>query len=116
MQFFQVKFHLHLVINLIQLGSLNFSHNSFSGTMDLDMFLVNLEHLRELFLSSNKSSLLTKATSSAASHNFLFVGLRSCNFTEILNFLKYQHQLKLLDLSSNKIHEKVPRWLLDPSM
>ncbi|ESR36602.1 hypothetical protein CICLE_v10029830mg, partial [Citrus x clementina] len=86
------------------------------GTMDLDMFLVNLKHLGELFLLSNKSSLLIKATSGAASHNFLFVGLRSCNVTEMPNFLKYQHHLKLLDLSSNKIHEKVPIWLLDPSI
>lgn len=116
MQIFQVKFHLYLVINLTQLGSLDFSHNSFSGTMDLDMFLVNLKHLGELFLSSNKSSLLIKATSGAASQNFLFVGLRSCNLTEILNFLKYQHHLKLLDLSSNKIHKKVTTWLLAPSM
>ncbi|KAK9213820.1 hypothetical protein WN944_005805 [Citrus x changshan-huyou] len=72
--------------------------------------------LGELFLSSNKLSLLIKATSGAASQNFLFAGLRSCNLTEILNFLKYQHHLKLLDLSSNKIHEKVPIWLLDPTL
>ncbi|KAK9217241.1 hypothetical protein WN943_005866 [Citrus x changshan-huyou] len=43
-------------------------------------------------------------------------GLRSCNLTEFPNFLKNQHHLVILDLSANRIHGKIPKWLLDPSM
>ncbi|ESR36606.1 hypothetical protein CICLE_v10029889mg, partial [Citrus x clementina] len=41
---------------------------------------------------------------------------RSCNLFEFPNFLKQQKHLKALDLSSNKLHGNIPKWLLNPSM
>ncbi|ESR44710.1 hypothetical protein CICLE_v10000193mg [Citrus x clementina] len=101
--------------NLAQLKFLEFSHNNFSGPIDLDMFLVNFKHLEHLSLSSNRLSLFTKAIFNT-SQKFNFVGLRSCNLNEFPNFLKNQHYLEVLDLSCNKIHGKVPKWLIEPSM
>ncbi|KDO52047.1 hypothetical protein CISIN_1g0479852mg, partial [Citrus sinensis] len=102
--------------NLTHLSFLDFSLNNFSGKMDLDIFLVNHKLLYHLFLSTNRLSLLTKATSNTTSHRFRAVSLCSCDLTEIPKFLKNQHHLELLDLASNKINGKVPKWLLDPSM
>ncbi|GAY64356.1 hypothetical protein CUMW_232890 [Citrus unshiu] len=53
--------------NLAQLKFLDFSHNNFSGPIDLEMFLVNFKHLEHLSLSSNSLSLFTKATSNTTS-------------------------------------------------
>lgn len=47
---------------------------------------------------------------------FQYVRLRSCNLTKYPNFLKNQHHLEVQDLSSNRIHGKVPNWLLEPTM
>ncbi|XP_024038676.1 receptor-like protein 9DC3 [Citrus sinensis] len=102
--------------NLTHLSFLDFSLNNFSGKMDLDIFLVNHKLLYHLFLSTNRLSLLTKATSNTTSHRFRDVSLCSCDLTEIPKFLKNQHHLELLDLASNKINGKVPKWLLDPNL
>ncbi|KAH9656858.1 Receptor-like protein 6 [Citrus sinensis] len=101
--------------NLTQLITLDLSQNSYRGTMELDFLLVSLKNLEVLSLSSNWLSLLTKVTSNTTSQKFTVVGLRSCNLIEFPNFLKNQHHLMLLDLSSNRIHGKIPSWLLDPS-
>ncbi|KAK9184424.1 hypothetical protein WN943_024774 [Citrus x changshan-huyou] len=77
---------------------------------------VSLRNCELEVLSSNRLSLLTKATSNTTSQKFQYVGLRSCNLTEFPNFLKNQHHLVILDLSANRIHGKIPKWLLDPSM
>ncbi|KAI3936572.1 hypothetical protein MKW92_030060, partial [Papaver armeniacum] len=39
------------------------------------------------------------------------LGLSSCNLTEFPIFLKYQSQLRELDLSNNHIHGKIPNWI-----
>lgn len=81
--------------------------------MELDVFLNSLKNLETLYLSSNRLSLRTEATSNTTSRKFRTVGLRSCNLTEFPNFLKNQQNLNLLDLSSNRIHGKIPKWLLE---
>ncbi|XP_052288535.1 receptor-like protein 7 [Citrus sinensis] len=102
--------------NLTQLIVLSLSQNSYRGMIELDFLLTSLKNLEALVLSSNRLSLLTKATSNTTSQKFRYVGLRSCNLTEFPNFLKNQHHLVILDLSANRIHGKIPKWLLDPSM
>ncbi|GAY64373.1 hypothetical protein CUMW_233010 [Citrus unshiu] len=99
--------------NLTQLSRLDLSRNNFSGEMDLDVFLISLKNLEILYLSSNRLSLHTNATSSTTSQKFGTVGLRSCNLTEFPNFLKNQKNVAVLDLSSNRIHGKIPKWLLE---
>ncbi|ESR36604.1 hypothetical protein CICLE_v10029798mg [Citrus x clementina] len=107
---------LHVGKNLTQLIVLSLSQNSYRGMIELDFLLTSLKNLEALVLSSNRLSLLTKATSNTTSQKFRYVGLRSCNLTEFPNFLKNQHHLVILDLSANRIHGKIPKWLLDPSM
>ncbi|KAH9656847.1 Receptor-like protein 6 [Citrus sinensis] len=99
--------------NLTQLSCLDLSRNHFSGGMELDVFLISLKNLEVLYLSSNRLSVHTKATSSTTSQKFGTVGLRSCNLTEFPNFLKNQKNVAVLDLSSNRIHGKIPKWLLE---
>ncbi|KAJ4717593.1 receptor-like protein 12 [Melia azedarach] len=102
--------------NLTWLTALDLSYNNFSGTMELDMFLSKLKDLDTLDLSSNRLSLLTKTTINTISKKLWYVGLRSCNITEFPGFLKNQHQLLGLDLSSNRIKGKVPGWFLNLSV
>ncbi|KAH9750425.1 Receptor-like protein 7 [Citrus sinensis] len=102
--------------NLTQLIVLSLSQNFYRGMIELDFLLTSLKNLEALVLSSNRLSLLTKATSNTTSQKFRYVGLRSCNLTEFPNFLKNQHHLVILNLSANRIHGKIPKWLLDPSM
>ncbi|KAK9213824.1 hypothetical protein WN944_005809 [Citrus x changshan-huyou] len=102
--------------NLANLSSLTFVSLRNCELEELDFLLTRLKILEALVLSSNRLSLLTKATSNTTSQKFQYVGLRSCNLTEFPNLLKNQHHLVILDLSANRIHGKIPKWLLDPSM
>ncbi|KAJ4717596.1 Receptor-like protein [Melia azedarach] len=97
--------------NLTRLILLDLSSNNFSGTLVLDTFLLKLQNLRSLILSSNNLSLLTKSTNIIGDLSFL--GLSSCNLTEFPNFLQNQNYLIVLDLSSNKIAGQIPGWFLD---
>ncbi|KAL7191264.1 hypothetical protein ACSBR2_023357 [Camellia fascicularis] len=55
-----------------------------------------LQNLTDLVLSSNNLS-----------------GLAPCNLSEFPNFLREQARLASLDLSNNKIHGEVPKWIFD---
>ncbi|KAH9752527.1 Receptor-like protein 7 [Citrus sinensis] len=102
--------------NLTQLMVLDMARNSYSGTIELDDLLTSWKNLEFLCLSLNRLSVLTKATSNTTSQKIQHIGLRSCNLTKFPNFLENQSHLVFLDLSNNKIQEKVPKWLLDPNM
>ncbi|KAK9214716.1 hypothetical protein WN944_006715 [Citrus x changshan-huyou] len=78
--------------------------------------IVSLRNCELQALSLNRLSVLTKATSNTTSQKLKYIGLRSCNLTKFPNFLQNQHHLLVLDLSDNRIHGKVPKWLLDPNM
>ncbi|KAH9752510.1 Receptor-like protein 47 [Citrus sinensis] len=102
--------------NLSQLFFLDLAQNSYRGTIELDVLLTSWKNLEFLALSLNRLSVLTKATSNTTSQKLKYIGLRSCNLTKFPNFLQNQHHLLVLDLSNNRIQEKVPKWLLDPNM
>ncbi|KAH9793696.1 Receptor-like protein 7 [Citrus sinensis] len=99
------------IFELRNLEGLDLSFNNLSGTVDLNMFLLSFKRLKVLGLSSNKMSLLTRTTSSTNTQKFKIIGLRSCNLSEFPSFLHNQDQLMSLDLSSNKIDGKIPKWL-----
>ncbi|ESR44715.1 hypothetical protein CICLE_v10003290mg, partial [Citrus x clementina] len=98
------------ISNLASLEQVDLSLNRFLGKLPASFG--NLRSLRTLDVYECKFS----ATSNTTSHRFRDVSLCSCDLTEIPKFLKNQHHLELLDLASNKINGKVPKWLLDPSM
>ncbi|GAY64354.1 hypothetical protein CUMW_232880, partial [Citrus unshiu] len=91
-------------------GELPNSIGNLASLEQLPASFGNLRSLRTLDVYECKFS----ATSNTTSHRFRAVSLCSCDLTEIPKFLKIQHHLELLDLASNKINGKVPKWLLDP--
>ncbi|ESR45585.1 hypothetical protein CICLE_v10003539mg, partial [Citrus x clementina] len=102
--------------NLRSLEAINVAKCNFSGMIELDVLLTSWKNLEFLGLSLNRLSVLTKATSDTTSQKLKYIGLRSCNLTKFPNFLQNQHHLRFMDLSNNRIQEKVPKWLLDPNM
>ncbi|GKV26483.1 hypothetical protein SLEP1_g35773 [Rubroshorea leprosula] len=85
--------------------------NNLSGTVEFDTF-IRLKHLKALSFSSNTFSLQTKIVTNSTIQKFVELGLGSCNLGGFPNFLRNQDQLWILNLSSNKIHGQIPKWLL----
>ncbi|XXG72713.1 hypothetical protein AAC387_Pa07g1749 [Persea americana] len=101
-----------LVFELTKLQSLFLSNNNFSGTIALDMFK-NFNNLSALDLSDNSLSVINSNSSphQIPSSQMFRLQLRSCNFSEFPNILQNLNQLYYLDLSKNKIHGEIPKWL-----
>ncbi|GLT41630.1 hypothetical protein SLA2020_156780 [Shorea laevis] len=98
--------------NLTKLESLTLDNNSFTGTVEIDTFL-ELKYLKDLLLTGNNFSLLikTKKSTNTTIAKFKNLGLGSCNLKEFPSFLHNQDQLESLDLSSNDIGGKIPKWI-----
>ncbi|CAL5336837.1 unnamed protein product [Camellia sinensis] len=104
-----------LVYELQNLTSLRVSSNNLSGVVDLDK-LLKLKNLMDLSyngLSYNGLSLSINNSVNSTLTNFDTTGLASCNLSEFPNFLREQAKLHSLDLSNNKIHGEVPKWLFN---
>ncbi|CAL5418348.1 unnamed protein product [Camellia sinensis] len=125
--------------NMSQLTSLYLSYNSLNGTIPSSLFALpslveielnnnklqgpipglvyELQNLTDLLLSSNNLSgvmdLDKLLNVNSALTNFDTIGLASCNLSEFPNFLREQAGLRSLDLSNNKIHGEVPKWLFN---
>ncbi|EXB79426.1 Receptor-like protein 12 [Morus notabilis] len=106
---------------LSKLQYLDLSWNDFSGTVDFNTFL-NMKNLTDLGLSHNNLSVLIPNLKSVAGNinathpKFEVLFLGSCNLTSFPDILRYQDRLKLLDLSENHIHGKLPKWIWNTSM
>ncbi|KAF8391159.1 hypothetical protein HHK36_023460 [Tetracentron sinense] len=98
------------ISKLMNLESLFLSSNNFSGTVGLNLFL-KLKNLTELFLSYNSFSLITTVHINSTLPKFDSLGLSSCNIREFPEFLRNQKGLSYLDLSNNKIHGQIPKWM-----
>ncbi|CAL5336834.1 unnamed protein product [Camellia sinensis] len=101
-----------LVYELQNLTYLWVSSNNLSGVVDLDK-LLKLKNLISLDLSYNGLSLSINNSVNSTLTNFETIRLASCNLSEFPNFLREQARLRSLDLSNNKIHGEVPKWLFN---
>ncbi|CAL5392581.1 unnamed protein product [Camellia sinensis] len=98
------------VYELHNLTDLVLSSKNLSGVVDLDK-LLKLKNLYHLDLSYNGLSLNINNSVNFTLTNFRTIGLASCNLSAFPNFLREQAGLRSLDLSNNKIHGEVPKWL-----
>ncbi|XP_044472552.1 receptor-like protein 6 [Mangifera indica] len=101
---------------LQNLDLLYLDSNNLSGTVDLGMIASKLINLENFSLSSNKFSLLTNTNGDTKFPKLRRLGLGYCNLNKFPSFLQNQHQLVDLNLNSNKIAGKVPRWFLNVSV
>ncbi|KAK8682378.1 hypothetical protein V6N13_054767 [Hibiscus sabdariffa] len=93
---------------------LDLGNNYLSGA--LPKSILQLNNLWALDLS-NMSLLIDSDNGSLADFSKLeSLSLRSCNLTEIPEFIKTQDELTDLDLSNNHIHGVVPDWLWKTSL
>ncbi|CAL5390313.1 unnamed protein product [Camellia sinensis] len=100
------------VYELQNLTYLRLSSNNFSGVIKLDK-LLKLKYLYYLDPSYNGLSLNINNSVNSTLRYFKTIGLASCNLSEFSNFLRVLHDLIALDLSNNKIHGEVPKWIFD---
>ncbi|PRQ23104.1 putative leucine-rich repeat-containing, plant-type, leucine-rich repeat domain, L [Rosa chinensis] len=104
--------------NLTNLMFLYLDNNSLSGKVNFQMFQ-KFQNLVVLYLSGNKLELLFEGTrflnATATFPNLMTLGLGSCNITEFPSFLRYQENLRWLDLAENGMHGQVPRWMWNVS-
>ncbi|TYJ11450.1 hypothetical protein E1A91_A11G277300v1 [Gossypium mustelinum] len=86
--------------------------NRLGGILEMDAFL-ELKDLQYLFLSLNNFYLVSPDNSNATSPQaqLVDIGLRHCHLREFPYFLRNQHRLQLLDLSSNNIKGQIPQWM-----
>ncbi|KAB2630473.1 receptor-like protein 12 [Pyrus ussuriensis x Pyrus communis] len=100
------------IFNFSELKILSLSSNNFSGTFLLNS-LQQLRNLSSLDLSYN--SLLINYDSSRSSFSsyphITTLKLASGKLGVFPDFLRYQSQLRYLDLSLNQIHGEVPNWI-----
>ncbi|XP_050363799.1 receptor-like protein 7 [Argentina anserina] len=106
------------LFNLTSIVTLYLDSNRFSGKLNFFMFQ-KLQSLLILYLSRNKLELLLEETrytnATTTFPNFITLGLGSCNITEFPSFLRYQKNLRWLELAENGMHGQVPRWMWNVS-
>ncbi|KAF8364631.1 hypothetical protein HHK36_033397 [Tetracentron sinense] len=98
------------ISKLRNLETLFLSSNNLSGIVELNTFL-KLKNLTYLDLGSNGLSLITTVHTDSDFPKFQYLYLSSCNISEFPDFLRNQTELSQLDLSNNKIHGKIPKWI-----
>ncbi|CAA7036859.1 unnamed protein product [Microthlaspi erraticum] len=91
---------------------LSLLENNFTGLLSLNP-LTNLTKLKVLKLSSTSDKVQVETESNWHPKFQLSVAkLRFCSLEKIPSFLVYQKNLRLLDLSSNRLSGDIPTWLL----
>ncbi|XVF03661.1 hypothetical protein REPUB_Repub05bG0012500 [Reevesia pubescens] len=101
-------------VNLI---ALFLSLNNLSGIVEFGMFS-KLQNLLYLSLSNNSLLSLNSNGTSAADYtlpNLEYLLLSSCNVHEFPKFLEGSKSLLVLDLSHNRIYDKIPNWMCNAS-
>ncbi|XVF81445.1 hypothetical protein PTKIN_Ptkin15bG0155700 [Pterospermum kingtungense] len=102
------------IFNLVNLRVLYLDSNDLNGTLKFESFL-NLKNLIALQLSDNNLSVLINITTNGTVPKFRNLELASCNLLEFPYFLREQDELEFLELSENKIHGQIPKWVWEMS-
>ncbi|XP_010417313.1 PREDICTED: receptor-like protein 12 [Camelina sativa] len=99
--------------SLESLEYLSLLDNNFAGSFSLNP-LTNLTKLKVFKLSSGSHTVQVE-TEGTWRPNFQLsvLVLRSCSLEKIPSFLAYQKNLRLVDLSNNKLSGNIPSWLLE---
>lgn len=106
----------HSLYKLMNLQTLYLHSNNLTGTLEFDLFFT-MRSLVDLHLSGNTLSLFFHQRNiNATISKFTGLGLGSCNLSEFPNFLRHQNKLEWLNLSRNKIHGHIPKWMWNTSL
>ncbi|XP_021281925.1 receptor-like protein 12 [Herrania umbratica] len=100
------------IFKLANLTLLDLSFNNFSSIVGLDMFS-ELKNLEWLDLSHIKLSLSKNIKVNYTLPKLRSLFLSSCDLSEFPNFLRGNKDLLGLDLSKNRIHGQIPKWMWD---
>ncbi|PKH53423.1 hypothetical protein CRG98_050333 [Punica granatum] len=94
------------------LTHLDLSDNTFSGTLDFEMF-ARLKSLQYLSLELNNLSVMLQSNGNCSFPMLKVLRLQSCNLTSATfpYFLRSSVELEELDLSENMISGRVPDWI-----
>ncbi|KAM0918830.1 hypothetical protein ACQ4PT_008575 [Festuca glaucescens] len=98
------------ISNLTQLQILSLYENKLFGIVELTS-LRKLPHLYLYDISYNYLVVVSGGNSSFVSFPKIeILGLAGCKISEFPSFLRYQYNIKSLDLSDNQIHGAIPKW------
>ncbi|XP_028070414.1 receptor-like protein 7 [Camellia sinensis] len=98
------------ISNLLNLTNLDLSSNNLSGVVELQTFS-NLKQLVFLDLSYNSLSVSTINNINNTLPNLRSFRMTSCKIKEFPDFFKALENVQELDISSNEIHGKIPKWV-----
>ncbi|KAI7988449.1 Receptor-like protein 6 [Camellia lanceoleosa] len=98
------------ISNLVNLTDLCLSSNNLSGVVELQTFS-NLKNLNFLDLSYNSLSVTTINNINNILPNLWSFRMTSCKIKEFSDFFKALENVYELDISSNEIHGKIPKWV-----
>ncbi|CAA7019118.1 unnamed protein product [Microthlaspi erraticum] len=101
------------ISNFKSMEYLSLHDNNFQGLFSLDL-ISELTELKVFKLSSVSSTLQVVETnvSTALKSQLKSLTLSNCNLKKIPGFLRYQKEIRVIDLSSNKLSGAFPTWLL----
>jgi Leucine-rich repeat (LRR) protein len=100
------------ISKLVNLTYLHLSSNNLSIMLESESFS-KLQKLQWLDFSYNKLFVSINNNVTCTMPNLWRLNLSSCNISEFPLFLRTATNLGSLDLSNNRIHGQVPRWLGD---
>ncbi|XP_037491851.1 receptor-like protein 13 isoform X2 [Jatropha curcas] len=98
--------------NLKSLKYINLEQNLLEGFFSFSSF-ANHSSLEFVNFSDNKIEVETKYLGSVPPFQLQFLALKNCHLPRVPEFLYHQFKLKMIDLSSNRIRERFPVWLLE---
>ncbi|CAH8381344.1 unnamed protein product [Eruca vesicaria subsp. sativa] len=101
------------ISSIESLEYLSLFENDFHGFFSLGS-LSNLSKLKVFKLSSVSNSLQVESEGSwKLNFQLHVIALRSCNLGMLPHFLLHQKELRLVDLSNNRLHGVFPSWLME---